>query len=141
MALIPQLNIEKCLNTLLSELAAAKGYPVRYQGFSIDGDDIALDTPHLQSFNLPAESLTVGIAYDSSVDMSGIFQINAYTQNGSGMEAMWQIVSDVMEKFERGATSTVDGTTVLIEKSYSSPMILDESWQMIPVSINYRAIV
>jgi len=139
--LIPQARIEKALNAILKQLADEKGYSVRYQGFAVDGDEVALSTPHLQSFNLPAESQTVGIAYNSSVDMSGIFQINAYTQNGSGMAAMWQIVSDVMEKFERGASESIDGTTVLIEKSYTSPMVVSESWQFIPVSINYRAIV
>jgi hypothetical protein len=92
----------------------------------------------LRATFLPAPSVETGIAWDAHNRHYGLFQLDVFYGQGSGELAPGRLASAAMAYFGRGAKLTKDGATVLIHKQpYRGPMIKDDPWMMIPVSIPY----
>lgn len=84
----------------------------------------------------PTASLPVGSGSDRYY---GIMQLDVFYGQGAGEYAPGRIASAVIEYFKRGTAMTKDGFTVRVYRRPSrGPMIKDDPWMMIPVSINFE---
>lgn len=130
-------DIQQALETKLSNFAIANSYDIAWPNVSFTP---AAD-PYLTSFNLPAETSTLGLSIGSSDDYSGIFQVDVRCPKGSGSNDSRTITNNVMAEFSKGSEQTANTTTVLIEQSWASGAFdIGDAWFSIPVSIRYRAI-
>ncbi len=93
---------------------------------------------YLRASFLPAPSFETGIAWNAHNQHYGIFQLDVFYGQGAGEYAPGRVVSAAIAYFARGTKLTKDGFTVLINKvPYRGPMIKDDPWMMIPVSVPY----
>lgn len=84
----------------------------------------------------PTTSLPTGSGSDRYY---GIMQIDVFHGQGAGELAPGRIASQIIDYFGRGTEVTKDGFTVRIYRRPSrGPMIRDDPWMMIPVTINFE---
>jgi len=130
-------NIQQALETKLKAFADLKGYPVAWPNVRYDPST----APYLTSYNLPAETSTLGLSIGSSDDYSGIFQVDVRCPKGNGGNDSRTITNEVIAEFSKGSEQIANTTTVLIEQSWASGAFdIDDAWFSVPVSIRYRAI-
>lgn len=135
-----EVAIEKALLTKAQAFATAQGL-----GSAISLPNIAFTPPTasqtakwLRATFLPVPSTSMGVQFDSHVQHNGIMQIDVMYGQGAGEYALSRIASDAIKFFARGTKLPFDGITVRIDRApYRGPMIKDDVWMMIPVSIPY----
>jgi hypothetical protein len=87
---------------------------------------------------LPAPTAGLGINDSSSNQHYGILQIDSVCAAGAGEYAPGRIASAVIAWFKFGTEVTQDGFTAKIWKPpYRGPLIKDDVWFFVPVSIPY----
>lgn len=92
----------------------------------------------LRATFLPAPSVETGIAWNAHNQHYGLFQLDVFYGQGAGEYAPGRLASAIIAYFARGTVLTKDGVSVRITKQpYRGPMIKDDPWQMLPVSIPY----
>lgn len=92
----------------------------------------------LRATFLPAPSFEMGIAWDAHNQHYGLFQIDVFYGQGSGEIAPGKLASSIIAYFARGTVMTKDGVSVRVTKqAYRGPMIKDDPWMMVPVTIQY----
>jgi hypothetical protein len=94
----------------------------------------------LRATFLPADSVALGIDYESSNQHYGLLQVDAFGYIGDGELAPGRIAASVLAWFKRGTKMTKDGFMVeIVRLPYRRALIKDDPWVMIPVSIPYLA--
>ena len=115
------------------------------QGIAISLPNIAFTPPvagpsvkWLRATFLPAPTSTLPVGSGSD-RFYGILQIDVFHGAGAGEYAPGRIASAVIEYFDRGTAMTKDGFTVRVYRRPSrGPMIKDDPWMMIPITINFE---
>lgn len=93
---------------------------------------------YLRASFLPAPSFETGISWDAHNQHYGLMQLDVFYGQGAGEYAPGRIASAIIDYFKRGTRLTKDGVTVLINKApYRGPMLRDDPWMCVPVSIPY----
>lgn len=140
-----EVAIESALLTKAQAFAAAQS-----PALAISLPNVAFSPPEAKSGNpvvygkyvratfMPAPSFETGIAWNAHNQHYGVFQLDVFYGQGAGEYAPGRIASAAIASFARGTKLSKDGFTVLISKTpYRGPMIKDDPWMMIPVSIPY----
>lgn len=92
----------------------------------------------LRATFMPAPSFETGISFNAHNQHYGLMQLDCFYGQGAGEYAPGRIASAAIAYFTRGLKITKDGFSVQITKQpYRGPMIKDDPWQMIPVTIPY----
>ena len=134
--------VEVAINAAL--IARAQAFATA-QGIAISLPNIAFTPPAagqnvkwLRATFLPAPTATLPVG--SGADRYyGILQIDVFHGAGAGEYAPGRIASAVIDYFKRGTAMTKDGFTVRVyRRPTRGPMIKDDPWMMIPVTINFE---
>ena len=97
-------------------------------------------TLYVKEFTMPAGTMAVGIANDSSDDTVGIYQLSVYAPaNGSKVPAL-DMVDKLTTHFARGTKIVKGDTTIEIGTNSISPAMIDGNWYVMHISINWRCI-
>lgn len=88
---------------------------------------------------IPAPIETPFIFQDSPQRLTGIFQVTLNYIWGSGTKDIEEMVDYVLSSFKRGTSLVHDGVSVLILRSWRGPLLVDGSWQKIPVSVAFQS--
>lgn len=84
----------------------------------------------------PTASLPVGSGSDQYY---GIMQVDVFHGQGAGEYAPGRIASAVIDYFKRGTEVSKEGFTARVYRQPSrGPMIKDDPWIMLPVTIPYQ---
>ena len=87
---------------------------------------------------MPAPSIALGVAFADDNQHYGLFQLDVFAGQNGGELASARIAALAVASFKRGTVLTKDGFSVRIVKApYRGPMLKDDPWIMIPVSIPY----
>ena len=134
--------VEVAINAAL--IARAQAFATT-QGIAISLPNIAFTPPTagqnvkwLRATFMPAPTTALPVGSGSD-RYYGILQIDVFHGAGAGEYAPGRIASAVIEYFDRGTAMTKDGFAVRVYRRPSrGPMIKDDPWMMIPVSINFE---
>ena len=130
-------DIQEALETKLKAFADLGGYPVAWPNVKFTPSTV----PYLATFNLPAQTVTLGLSIGSGDDHGGIYQIDVRCPKGNGANDSRTIVNAVIAEFSKGSEQTANTTKILIEQSWASGAFdIDDVWFTVPVSVRYRAI-
>lgn len=93
---------------------------------------------YLRATFLPVPSFELGIGFSSNNQHYGMLQIDVFYGQGAGEPAIARVAAAVISYFKRGTEFSNDGFRVQINKApYRSPILKDDPWMMIAVSIPY----
>lgn len=134
--------VEVAINAALvaraQAFATAQGIAISLPNIAFTPPTAGQNTKWLRATFLPAPSVETGIAWNAHNQHYGLFQLDVFYGQGAGEYAPGRIASAAIAYFVRGTKLTKDGFTVLIHKQpYRGPMIKDDPWQMLPVSIPF----
>jgi hypothetical protein len=124
------------INAALSQRLQAMGESTAYENAPHTPTD---GTLYLEENFLPVTSDNIGLANDSSVDHSGIYQVTVHAPSDAYKAVGFQKADAVAAQFARGTTMTYDGVTVRSEDVRQSPALQNGNRWSIPISIEYRA--
>ncbi|MGB6080217.1 MAG: phage tail terminator-like protein [Xanthobacteraceae bacterium] len=135
-----EVAIEYALLTRAQAFAAAQSPAI-----AISQPNIAFTPPTasatakwLRATFLPAPTATLPVGSGSD-RYYGIMQIDVFYGQGAGELAPGRLASAVIDYFNRGTTVTKDDfTTRVYRRPSRGPMIKDDPWMMIPVTINFE---
>lgn len=97
-------------------------------------------TKWLKASFLPAPSVGLAIGFNSTNQHYGILQIDACYGIGAGPAVIGRLAAQIIALFDRGTKMTQDDFRVSIwKKPFRGPLLRDEVWSIIPVSIPYVA--
>jgi len=141
MAEAVEVAIEMALLDVLTDWAALQS-PV----ITIAQPNIAFTPPSplktakwLRATHLPVPTGTIAVGTGSN-EHQGILQVDAVMAQGVGDPTVLRLAADIIALFKRGTTATKDGFTARIWKApYRGPLIKDDPWVFVPVSIRYIA--
>ena len=95
---------------------------------------------YLQSFLLPAETISVGVEAGGSDVLAGLYQVTVNVPKNSDKNVWLTETAKVKARFARGTILNVGGTRIVISKTWSSTANISETYYGVPISIRYRAI-
>jgi len=120
-----QAALDNRLNTI------AGGYDIAWP--NVPYEPVAGET-YLRPTFLPTVTEQASMGTDGQDRTDAIYQIDVFTQAGSGRTAIPDAVAD---HFKRGTDLTYNGTTVRVRNVSIAPAIIDGAWQQVPVSIDF----
>lgn len=127
-------KINKALSLRLYDL----GYPTAYENASFDPDT---NTLYLSEAILPARTVEVGMEYGSSENFSGIYQVTVHAPREAHKTPAQTAADAILAHFVRGTVVASEGVTARVEKAYASPAFFSGDRYVVPVSIEYRALI
>ncbi|MCP4257650.1 MAG: hypothetical protein GY774_09020 [Planctomycetes bacterium] len=93
---------------------------------------------YVAAFILPAESDNETMGCDS---FSGLIQTSVYIRDGRGIVEATTYSDMIRAAFPKGLEITNGDTSIVISKTgWDSPMIVEQGWCQIPVTIPYKSI-
>ncbi|MDB5724629.1 MAG: hypothetical protein JWQ16_1383 [Novosphingobium sp.] len=94
---------------------------------------------YLEATFMPVQSVEMGVSFDAHVQHYGLLQISVFYGLGAGEYAPGRIASQIIQYFARGTVLIKDGFKVRIDKApFRGPLIKDDTWMQVPVSIPYQ---
>lgn len=143
MADLVEVAVESALINRLKAFALSPAIPLALPNVEFNNKPAAEPGNFwLRASFLPANSLALGVAFSSTNQHYGIFQVDVFFSQGSGELAPGRIAAQLISWFARGTMMSKDGFDVLVNlKPYRSRMVRDGDgpWAMIPVSVPYIA--
>lgn len=141
MADAAEVAVESALINRLKAFALSPAIPLALPNVEFTNKPIAEPGNFwLRGTFLPANSLALGVAFGSTNQHYGIFQVDVFYSQGSGELAPGRIATQLLAWFKRGTMMSKDGFDVLVNlQPYRSRMVKDDPWVMIPVSVPYLA--
>lgn len=137
-----EVAIEKALVSRAQAFAAAQSPQVAISLPNIEftpPSPVSQTSRYLRATFLPVPSNATLIPFNSHVTHSGLLQIDVFWGLNAGEYTPGRMASDLIAYFPRGSRLVQDGFTVRIDRApYRGPMIKDDPWMMIPVSIPYQ---
>lgn len=133
-----EVAIEIALLDKATAFAAAQSLPI-----SLPNRTFVQPTPGpavkwLRASFMPVPSLAMGINYDSFVQHYGIFQLDVFQGFDGGSTGPARIAASIIAAFQRGTRLTGNGFAIdIVKVPYRGPMLKDDPWGMVPVSIPY----
>lgn len=128
-------NISAALSSRLNSMANLP--PVVWE--NSDTYSPVSGTPYLAEHYLPAPTVPVGVADNSSNDFRGVYQIDIRAPLNKSKFKANQIADQVLAHFRRGTEMTFGGIKVRVETADRAQGRPDGGWWFVPVSINWRA--
>lgn len=113
-------------------IASALGYPVAWPGINFDPPGSGY---WLKVDFLPNAGAQPGYRVADSVYKQGVYQVAACGRPGAGAIGLGSVAQSILDAFPRG-TVAADNVRVT-RQPYQGPLISDEAYMMIPVTIEY----
>lgn len=128
------MSIRSELETKIAAYAAAQSpaIPVCYEGVPFNPP--VNGSPYLQPFLL-ANTVTNVTVDGKRIRTRGTFQINCWTQDGTGSKKAEDLANAVAALFP---TLPITGTVRVDTPPQTSAAFTNASWRVITVSVNYR---
>ncbi len=93
---------------------------------------------YLRATLLAAPSVETGISFNAHVQHYGMLQLDVFCGEGAGGPVPARIAASAIAYFPRGLLLTNDGiNTRIYRAAYRGPLIVQDAWAMVPVSIPY----
>lgn len=135
-----EVAIEGALLDRLNSLVLVPALTVSLPNIQFPPPQATPSTGYLRATFLPADSITLGISYGSSIQHYGLLRVDVFYGLFGGELAPGRIAASVMAWFKRGTQLTRGAYTVNIFKApFRGRMVREDVWVMIPVSIPYIA--
>jgi len=132
-------DINKALTTTFNTLATAQGWTARIEWPNKAFDPSTALTPWFRPTVLPGIPEPAGLG-DSAPDQHvGIYQISIFTVKDVGDGPAMDLAALILAAFPRGGSATYGTATVIFEKSYALPAIVEEKFYHVPVRVEYRS--
>lgn len=139
MSELVEVSIEVALLARAKEFAVAQGLTISQPNVAFTPPTASTSAKWLRATFLPAPSFGRTINHDGFNQHYGLMQIDVFYGQGAGEIAPGRIAATIIQYFTRGTILRPDGFTVRIEDTpRRGPIIKDDPWMMIPVSIPYR---
>ncbi len=90
---------------------------------------------------LPAGTVPLGLDYDCTLDITGIFQIDVMIRKGTGSTQARALIDAVLSEFRYGQTATNGTLSVLCQSVSVAPFLERDEFLAYPVSVTYRGFV
>ena len=131
-------DITKALMTAFSALATAQSWTSRVEWPNRSFDPNAAATPWYRPTVLQGIPEAAALGSDAPDRHVGVFQVSGFFPKnlGDGSARTW--ASTVLTEFPRGGSSTYGTVTLLFEKSYLVPAIVEETFYHVIVRVEYR---
>lgn len=95
--------------------------------------------PYLTEHYLPARTAPVGLAFDSSDNHAGVYQVTIYAPRDAYKAVGHTLIGALRTLFARGTFLSAEGLRVLVENTYAgNGQPIGDRWA-IPVSVEWRA--
>ena len=133
-----EVAIESALLSKAQAFAAAQSLTISLPNIAFTPPAVSTSAKYLRASFMPAPSIALGISNTSNNQHYGFMQLDVFYGQGSGEYAPGRIASAIISYFPRGLKLVKDGTTTqIIKQAYRGPMLKDDPWMMIPVTIPY----
>jgi len=94
-----------------------------------------VETTYLRPLFLPGDTIQASLGANGQDDTFGIYQIDVVYKAGTGRSTLTDTVAD---HFSRGTVCSYNGVNVRVRSVSIGPMIQDEAWVFVPVSISWQ---
>lgn len=125
-----QSDINIACNIILDNSPA---FPVAFENSQSDQTNT-----HYQVTFIPVEIENIGVAFNSSQDITGIYQILLAIPLNTGKLDYVTASSDLLSRFYRGAALNYNSQIAEVEKIYEGDGFENDQWWVIPFSVEYR---
>lgn len=133
-----EVAIESALLTRAQAFATAQGLAISLPNVAFTPPTAGANVKWLRATFLPAPTATLPVGSGSD-RYYGILQLDVFYGQGAGELAPARLASAAIAYFKRGTTMTKDGfTTRVYRRPSRGPMIKDDPWMMIPVTVNFE---
>lgn len=133
-----EVAIESALLSKAQAFASAQSITISLPNIAFTPPAVSTSARYLRASFMPAPSIALGISNTSHNQHYGFMQLDVFYGQGSGEYAPGRIASAIIAYFPRGLKLVKDGTaTRIIKQAYRGPMLKDDPWMMIPVTIPY----
>jgi hypothetical protein len=135
-----EVAIESALLSKAQAFAAAQSpaLAISLPNIAFTPPAVSTSAKYLRASFMPAPSIALGISNTSNNQHYGFMQLDVFYGQGAGEYAPGRIASAIIAYFPRGLKLVKDGTTTqIIKQAYRGPMLKDDPWMMIPVTIPY----
>jgi len=133
-----EVAIESALLARAQAFATAQGLAISLPNVAFTPPAAGQNVKWLRATFLPAPTATLPIGSGSD-RYYGIMQIDVFHGQGAGELAPGRLASQVIDHFKCNTAVTKDGfTTRVYRRPSRGPMIKDDPWMMIPVTINFE---
>lgn len=95
----------------------------------------SVGTTYLRPLFLPGDTIQASLGDSGKDDTFGIYQIDVVYKAGTGRSTLTDTVAD---HFSRGTVCSYNGVNVRVRSVSIGPMIQDEAWVFVPVSISWQ---
>lgn len=129
---------DQAINSALSTRLQSLGLPTWFENANFTPTSGVL---YLAEAFLPRQTDYRTLEATGTKDYGGVYQVAVMAPRGATKGAGMTAAKQVQDHFPRGLFLTHSGVTVIVYGSYQSTAIVQGDRWMIPVSINYRAIV
>lgn len=135
-----EVAVESALLARAAAFANNNSLTIALPNIAFTPPTVSTTAKYLRATFLPVPSFPLGISYTSKNQHYGTFQIDIfYGQNGGEM-APARTAASIIEWFVPGTDLISGDFTVHIQRTpYRGPLIKDDPWVFIPVSIPYIA--
>lgn len=128
-------DITKALMTKVQALATAGGWAVEWPNKALVPVE---GTPWYRPTVLPGIPEAAALGSDAPDRHVGVLQISGFFPKDKGDKAARDWASSVLAAFPRGSSATSGTATLLFEKSYVVPAIIEDKYYHLPVRVEYR---
>lgn len=131
------MSAQKAIYTALGKRLQALALPTAYEGAEFVP---ASGTLYLRESFLPGTTSPVGMAFGSTNNYVGIYQIDVCSPLGKEHKAAaLAAIEQVLTQFARGTTLTESGVDVTLHRADRLPAMPDGDRWVTPISVRYRA--
>jgi hypothetical protein len=134
-----EVAIESALLTRAQAFATAQGLTIALPNVAFTKPAPGQTAKYLEATFMPVPSVEMGVSFDSHVQHYGILQVSVFYGLGAGEYGPGRVASQIIQYFARGTNLIKDGFKVRIDRApFRGPLLKDDTWIMIPVSIPYQ---
>ena len=130
------LDISAALDSNLATFAAANGVSVAYENIEFTP---TVGTLYIRPTNLPANTLPLGISFNSALNHLGIYQIDVIAPVDKGKGAAVSMADLIVSAYPRGDL-TYNGVKVRIKSASRNTGTRDGAYYIVSVIITYKSI-
>lgn len=133
-----EVAVQSALLAHAAAFANNNSYTIALPNIAFSPPTVSATAKYLRATFLPIPSFSLGIDYGGHNQHYGTFQVDVFYGQNGGEIAPGRIAASLIAWFAPGTSLTNSGFTVQIQKTpYRGPLIKDDPWIMIPVSIPY----
>lgn len=133
-----EVAITTALNTKLKAFATANSLRVAYPNVPFTAPKTSATALWLRANYLPADTVSLGVVYNSHQQHYGFLQVDVMYSAGGGERPALRMAAALTAYFERGTRLTSDSFIIeVVRRPFRNSTLKDDPWIQIPVRIPY----